>query len=646
MRGRSVGRWTGTALSAVLLGALAAPGLVVAAAPTYGFAQLSPTPATVNYSDLVILKGTYTCLNGPDPGSNCPTTTQSSVGTFSVRPSGGSTFTTVATVSSSFVFASTSAGCPTTCSRPFQVQWKAGKVGSLPVPPGTYDVRLTTTLASGEDVLTSALVITAEGTTTTYTGAVSGDEGTTLALNVSVLDADRGLSAGTGIFSPDVNLASFTAVTFALYDATNTTLMAGPVSAPVTMSGGVSGSPTLTLPAAGTYRLRTEYLGNAFYNGSSDLDTVISNPVNTPPALAVPGPMTAEATSSAGAAVDYQVSATDVEDDPDPTPACDPPSGSTFPLGTTTVECSVTDSGGLADSGSFDVTVVDTTAPVVSVSTAESAGSSGWYNAASNDGVAGVTVDVAAADLVGVASLACTDDGSPVPGLGLAGGSFVLGDGSHAVSCTATDGTGNSADATATFDVDQTAPTAVTFAGGGLVDGGVYVFGSVPAGPTSCSADFDISGDGGCVVSGYSSLVGNRVVRATATDLAGNVATAELHYAVGPWTLVGFAKPVDMTGPNSDKAGHQVRLKFEVWAGSTELTTTDVVTGFTETRVSCSSGAALAAPRPATTRTDLRFGPSGSFLLTWLTPSEPRTCWVATVTTFDGSSLSAAFSLR
>lgn len=93
----------------------------------------------------------------------------------------------------------------------------------------------------------------------------------------------------------------------------------------------------------------------------------VSKPPNTPPTLNLPGTITVEATGSAGAVVTYTVGATDAEDAPDPTPTCSPASGSRFPLGTTTVECSVTDSGGLSASGSFDVTVADTTPPVVTI---------------------------------------------------------------------------------------------------------------------------------------------------------------------------------------------------------------------------------------------------------------------------------------
>jgi hypothetical protein len=89
----------------------------------------------------------------------------------------------------------------------------------------------------------------------------------------------------------------------------------------------------------------------------------VVNP-NTAPELTVPADKTVEATKAAGADVTYTVSAQDAQDgDLTSEVECSPASGNTFPLGTTTVNCSVTDSGGLSDSGSFTVTVVDTTPP-------------------------------------------------------------------------------------------------------------------------------------------------------------------------------------------------------------------------------------------------------------------------------------------
>lgn len=83
---------------------------------------------------------------------------------------------------------------------------------------------------------------------------------------------------------------------------------------------------------------------------------------NTAPTLVLPDNITAEATSSAGAAVTFVVTAHDLEDgDLTSAVSCDHQSGDTFPLGTRTVTCQVTDAGGLRTTGSFDIKVQDTT---------------------------------------------------------------------------------------------------------------------------------------------------------------------------------------------------------------------------------------------------------------------------------------------
>ena len=84
----------------------------------------------------------------------------------------------------------------------------------------------------------------------------------------------------------------------------------------------------------------------------------------TPPTLILPDPITAPATSSAGAVVSFSASANDLVDGP-LTATCTPPSGSTFALGTTTVNCSATDSHFNTSNGSFTVTVADVTAPLI-----------------------------------------------------------------------------------------------------------------------------------------------------------------------------------------------------------------------------------------------------------------------------------------
>lgn len=76
----------------------------------------------------------------------------------------------------------------------------------------------------------------------------------------------------------------------------------------------------------------------------------------TPPLLAVPGNQTVDATGPAGAVVTFVASATD-DVDPAPAVACSPPSGSVFPIGTSTVGCTASDVSGNTSSGSFTITV-------------------------------------------------------------------------------------------------------------------------------------------------------------------------------------------------------------------------------------------------------------------------------------------------
>ncbi len=68
---------------------------------------------------------------------------------------------------------------------------------------------------------------------------------------------------------------------------------------------------------------------------------------NTPPVLTVPGDLTVEGDTTGGWTAAFSATASDAEDDPDPTPVCDPAAGAVLPLGTTTIGCSVVDAGGL-----------------------------------------------------------------------------------------------------------------------------------------------------------------------------------------------------------------------------------------------------------------------------------------------------------
>lgn len=74
------------------------------------------------------------------------------------------------------------------------------------------------------------------------------------------------------------------------------------------------------------------------------------------PTLILPANITTTATGPSGAVVDYPASATDNFNESVPA-SCAPASGSTFSVGTTTVNCSATDEAGNTATGSFNVTV-------------------------------------------------------------------------------------------------------------------------------------------------------------------------------------------------------------------------------------------------------------------------------------------------
>ena len=215
-------------------------------------------------------------------------------------------------------------------------------------------------------------------------------------------------------------------------------------------------------------------------------------------------------------------------------------------------------------------------------------------------------------------------------------------------SCSATSDGGSATQVDVKIKRDATAPTVALV--GGPADGASYYFGSVPATPT-CSASDATSGlAAACSVSGYSSLVGSHTVSASATDNAGNTGDDSHTYAVLAWTLYGFYQPVDVHGVwNTVKGGSTVPFKFEIFAGSTELTDPADVSGFSAAPIPCPSGSLNTDPIEvtATGATALRYDSiAGQFVYNWQTPKRPGNCYQVTMTTADGSLLSANFLLK
>jgi hypothetical protein len=173
------------------------------------------------------------------------------------------------------------------------------------------------------------------------------------------------------------------------------------------------------------------------------IDIMLDVVTNTPPSLTLPTAATGgtiEADTTGGWTADWAgLAATDAEDAPAPTPTCSPSAGTVLPLGTTGVTCSVTDSGGLSADATFDVTVADTTDPMLT-------GLPAGQNLTTGDPT-GTTLTYAAPVATDIA------DAAPTVGCLPASGSHI-GPGTTTVTCTATDASGNAAQGT--FDVTVT----------------------------------------------------------------------------------------------------------------------------------------------------------------------------------------------
>src|SRR5215211_4721906 len=204
-------------------------------------------------------------------------------------------------------------------------------------------------------------------------------------------------------------------------------------------------------------------------NTSTKEFTVTVNPAptdTTAPVITIPeGGITAEATSAAGAVVSFeeQVSAEDDVDGPvDVT--CTPASGSTFPIGTTTVNCEATDAAGNVGTALFTVTVnpaPDTTAPDVEIT-----GAVDRSGRAITDGGTTPTnyirITFEATDEVGIDNIGCSLDGgedfefasctSPVVYSGLSRGTQTF-------TVRATDAAGNSGEDEFTWTISKPAPS-------------------------------------------------------------------------------------------------------------------------------------------------------------------------------------------
>ncbi|HYR93545.1 MAG TPA: HYR domain-containing protein [Methylomirabilota bacterium] len=305
--------------------------------------------------------------------------------------------------------------------------------------------------------------------------------------------------------------------------------------------------------AGSTVQLRFEYAQDSFGNCIDVrpthtscgvlVDNIVMKSVvsiqptdTTPPVLTIPSDQIFEATSPAGTLVTFQpCSATD---DFLVVTVTNAPNPSTFPLGTTVVSCSATDAAGNLASGTFKVTLRDTTPPVVTTPPDQIA------EATSPSGATVTYPACTATDTVSPVSITYTQ---------ASGATFALGD--TVVICTATDLSGNFTNGT--FDVivvDTTRPT-ITAPPAQTVEatsaaGAIVSYGGCTATDTVGPVTISYSQASGTIFP-----LGTTTVTCTATDASANASSATFQISVVDTTRPTISAPPTQTFEATSAAG-------------------------------------------------------------------------------------------
>ncbi len=538
---------------------------------------------TLHYSNTIIANSTHggDCVHD---GGSVLTNTNNLVengGCFATRtgdpklaaalaPNGGTTWTFSLLANSPAIDAGTDTGCPTAdqrgAARPQGARCDIGAYEYVDTTAPTVSAFTVTTLVntltipittfSGtDDAAVSGYLITesasqpaagAAGWTSTPPSGYSVPAEGSYTLYPWVKDASGNISA---LFAtPPTAVVDTTAPTLTL--PSNMTIEATSVAGAVatfsaTATDTVDATPTIACvaPSGSTFALgintvdctATDDAGNVA-NGSFTISVVDT----TAPALTVPANMTVEATSAAGAVATFSATATDAVD-ATPTVACVAPSGSTFAPGLNTVDCTATDDAGNVANGSFTITVVDTTAPVITVP-------------------ANMTVEAtSAAGAVATFSATATDTVDATPTIACvvpSGSTFALG--LNTVNCTATDDAGNVANGSFTITVVDTTKPILTVPANMTVEA-TSAAGAVATFSATATDTVDATPTIACVApSGSTFALDLNTVNCTATDDAGNVANGSFTITVVDTTAPVLTVPANMTVEATSASGATV----------------------------------------------------------------------------------------
>ena len=325
---------------------------------------------------------------------------------------------------------------------------------------------------------------------------------------------------------------------------------------------------TFSVPSGSSFAIGTTQVTATATDSAGNTSTATFNVTvrdTAGPALSLPSDVIVEATSSNGAVATYAATAEDAVGGSVPV-NLSPQSGSSFPLGTTNVNASATDAAGNTSNGTFKVIVRDTTAPVVNVPAdivVEANGPNGApaaFEATASDAVSGA-VNVTFSTV--------------------SGSTFALG--TTQVTATATDAAGNTASKTFNVTVRDTTVPTINPVSDVVVEATSAAGGAATFAATASDIVDGAVGVSYSAASGSTFALGATTVTITATDAAGNTASATFKVIVRDTTAPTLSCPADIVvnaAPGASSA-----------AAGFNPTTSDAVSAVTVTSSSASGSA-------------------------------------------------------
>ena len=446
----------------------------------------------------------------------------------------------------------------------------------LAVPPSVNVL-----VPAGQNSAAVTYTVTATDNCSTPTVVCLPPSGSTFPVGSTLVNCtatDAAGNAGTGTFPVNVTQGGdieppVITVPTNMIVATDLSQCSAVVNYAVTVTDNLPGATVTCTPASGSIFplgvtpvncLATDAAGNQT-TGSFTV-TVVDREL---PVLAVPpGASVIIPADQNSTAVSYTVTATD--NCSTPAVVCVPPSGSTFPVGSTTVNCTATDAAGNVGIGSFPVTIaqsrsVDTEPPVITVPTNMI-----------------VAADIMTCSKVVDYSVTVTDNlpGATVTCTPASGSTFPLG--VTPVNCVATDAAGNSATGGFTVTVvDLDKPLLI-------LPANITV--NAPSNATTAVVTYNATATDNCSTpivtcvppSGSTFPLGTTPVNCTAIDNAGNVATGTFTVTVNPNNTCGDSQAPQIVSLTPSKSvlwapNHKmVTVSFQ--ANTTDNSSTPVTT--------------------------------------------------------------------